>query len=52
MAMVLLVAGVGTNLSTLGPIAQVMGKRTALLYTASVIVLSAVLGLALNLADT
>lgn len=48
-AMVLLVAGVGTNLSTLGPVSRLMGKQTALLYSASVITLAVLLGLTLNL---
>ena len=30
--MILLVAGVGTNLSTLGPLARIMGARTAVVY--------------------
>ena len=34
--MILLVAGVGTNLSTLGPVARIMGARTAVVYAASV----------------
>jgi uncharacterized protein len=46
--MVLLVAGVGTNLSTLGPVARIMGVRTAIVYAASVVVLTAVLGYLLN----
>ncbi len=49
-AMVLLVAGVGTNISTLGPVSRVMGRRTAMLYAASVVLLTAMLGLSLNLA--
>ena len=48
-AMVLLVAGVGTNLSTLGPVARLMGKRTAVLYGASVVTLAGALGFSLNL---
>jgi uncharacterized membrane protein YraQ (UPF0718 family) len=47
-AMILLIAGVGTNVSTLGPVAQVMGRRTAVLYAASVVVLAAVCGAGLN----
>jgi len=47
-AMTLLVAGVGTNVSTLGPVARVMGRRTAVLYALSVVTLTAVLGLTLN----
>jgi len=46
--MILLVAGVGTNLSTLGPVARVMGLRTAIVYASSVIVLSGMLGFLLN----
>jgi uncharacterized protein len=46
--MVLLVAGVGTNLSTLGPVARVMGSRTAVVYAASVVVLTGLLGYLLN----
>ncbi len=47
-AMALLVAGVGTNLSTLGPVAHVMGRRTATLYATTVVVLAGLVGLALN----
>jgi uncharacterized membrane protein YraQ (UPF0718 family) len=47
-AMVLLVAGVGTNLSTLGPGAQVMGRRTAVLYATGVVTLTGLFGLLLN----
>jgi uncharacterized membrane protein YraQ (UPF0718 family) len=36
-AMTLLVAGVGTNVSTLGPVARVMGRGTAVLYAVSVV---------------
>ncbi len=46
--MILLVAGVGTNLSTLGPVTKVMGLRTAIAYAASVIVLTRVIGYILN----
>jgi uncharacterized membrane protein YraQ (UPF0718 family) len=46
--MILLVAGVGTNLSTLGPVARVMGLRTAVVYAASVVALSGILGYLLN----
>ncbi len=49
-AMAFLVADVGTNLSTLGPVGRVMGGRTAVLYGASVVVLTGMLGLGLNLA--
>jgi len=38
--MILLVAGVGTNLSALGPVARVMGLRTAVVYAASVVAMS------------
>jgi uncharacterized membrane protein YraQ (UPF0718 family) len=48
-AMVLLVAGVGTNFSTLGPVTRLMGRQTAMLYGTSVVVLAAALGFALNL---
>jgi uncharacterized membrane protein YraQ (UPF0718 family) len=48
-AVILLVAGVGTNLSTLGPVSQLMGRRTALLYGARVVILATLLGLTLNL---
>ncbi len=47
-AMALLVAGVGTNLSTLGPVARVMGRRTAVLYATNVVVLTGLVGLVLN----
>ena len=46
--MILLVTGVGTNLSTLGPVARAMGMRTAIVYASSVVVLSGVLGYLLN----
>jgi uncharacterized membrane protein YraQ (UPF0718 family) len=46
--MILLIAGVGTNVSTLGPVAQVMGRRTAVLYAGSVVALAAVCGAGLN----
>ncbi|HLW49024.1 MAG TPA: hypothetical protein VKW09_14825 [bacterium] len=46
--MILLVAGVGTNLSTLGPVARVMGLRTTVVYAASVVVLTGALGYLLN----
>lgn len=48
-AMALLVAGVGTNISTLGPIARNMGKRTVGVYALSVVILTGVVGLSLNL---
>jgi uncharacterized membrane protein YraQ (UPF0718 family) len=47
-AMILLVAGVGTNISTLGPVGQAMGRRTAVWYAASVVLLAAALGFILN----
>ena len=47
-AMTLLVAGVGTNISTLGPVARVMGRQTAVLYAVCVIGLTAVIGVTLN----
>lgn len=47
-AMILLVAGVGTNVSTLGPVGQVMGRRTAVWYAASVVLLAALFGFILN----
>ena len=46
--MTLLVAGVGTNISTLGPVARVMGRQTAVLYAICVVGLTAVVGLTLN----
>ncbi len=46
--MVLLVAGVGTNVSTLGPVARTMGARTAIIYGGSVVTLTAALGFLLN----
>ncbi len=46
--MILLVAGVGTNLSTLGPVARAMGARTAIVYAASVVALTGMLGYLLN----
>ena len=49
-AMILLIAGVGTNISTLGPVAHVMGRRTALVYATSVVILAALIGFSLNLA--
>jgi len=47
-AMTLLVAGVGTNISTLGPVARVMGRQTTVLYGVSVVVLTGLLGLTIN----
>jgi uncharacterized membrane protein YraQ (UPF0718 family) len=49
-AMILLVAGVGTNVSTLGPVSRLMGRQTAMLYGASVVILAALCGLTLNMA--
>jgi uncharacterized membrane protein YraQ (UPF0718 family) len=46
--MILLVAGVGTNVSTLGPVARVMGSKTAVVYAASVVLLTGTLGYLLN----
>jgi uncharacterized protein len=46
--MVLLVAGGGTNLSTLGPVARVMGPRTAIVYASSVVGLTGLIGYVLN----
>ncbi|OCX74392.1 hypothetical protein A6M23_06295 [Acidithiobacillus thiooxidans] len=42
--MILLIAGVGTNLATLGPIYREMGTRVAILYACCVMVLSLLLG--------
>jgi uncharacterized membrane protein YraQ (UPF0718 family) len=47
-AMILLVAGVGTNVSTLGPVGQVMGRRTAVWYAVSVVLLAGTFGFILN----
>jgi uncharacterized membrane protein YraQ (UPF0718 family) len=47
-AMILLVAGVGTNISTLGPVGRIMGRRTAVVYATSVVLLAGVFGFALN----
>jgi hypothetical protein len=41
--MILLVVGVGSNLSTLGPVRQVMGRRTAVWYAVSVVFLASCL---------
>jgi hypothetical protein len=43
-----LIAGVGTNVFTLGPVAGVMGPHTAVLYAGRVVVLGAVCGVGLN----
>jgi uncharacterized protein len=47
-AMILLVAGVGTTVSTLGPLGQVMGRRTAVWYAISVVLLAGSFGFILN----
>lgn len=47
-AVALLVAGVGTNISTLGPIARNMGRRTAVIYASSVVVFTGGVGAFLN----
>ncbi|GEM_PF-5893279 len=47
-AMLLLVAGVGTNVATLGPVGRRMGTRTALVYAGGVVFTSVLLALALN----
>jgi len=47
-AMILLVAGVGSNLSTLGPVTRTMGRRSALIYALGVLIVTGLLGLALN----
>lgn len=47
-AMILLVAGVGTNVSTLGPVGQVMGRRTAVWYAVGVVLLAGIFGFILN----
>jgi uncharacterized membrane protein YraQ (UPF0718 family) len=47
-AMILLIAGVGTNVSTLGPVGKVMGRPTAVWYAASVVLLAAIFGFILN----
>jgi uncharacterized membrane protein YraQ (UPF0718 family) len=48
-AIALLVTGVGTNLPTLGPISRTVGWHTAAVYAASVVTLTGMLGLGLNL---
>jgi uncharacterized membrane protein YraQ (UPF0718 family) len=47
-AMILLVAGGGANMSTLGPVGQVMGRHTAVWYASSVALLAAIFGFILN----
>ncbi|HKJ22689.1 MAG TPA: permease [Gammaproteobacteria bacterium] len=47
-AMILLVAGVGTNPSTLGPVAKEMGGAVAVIYAASVAVMTFALGMFWN----
>jgi uncharacterized membrane protein YraQ (UPF0718 family) len=47
-AMTLLVAGVGTNIATLGPVARVMGQQTAVLDAVRLVGLTAVIGVTLN----
>ncbi len=47
-AMTLLVVGVGTNISTLGPVARVMGRQTAVLDAVRLVGLAAVIGVTLN----
>lgn len=47
-AMILLVAGVGTNPSTLGPVAREMGGGVAIVYVGSVVIITFALGVAWN----
>lgn len=47
-AMLLLVAGVGTNVATLGPVGRRMGRRTAVVYAAGVVAVAVLLSLVLN----
>jgi uncharacterized membrane protein YraQ (UPF0718 family) len=47
-AMILLVARGGTNVSTLGPVGQVMRRRTAVWHAMSVVPLAAIFGFILN----
>lgn len=49
-AMLLLVAGVGTNVATLGPIGRLMGVRAAAVYASGVLASSLMLAFVLNLA--
>ena len=46
--MMMLVAGVSTYVSTLGPVGQVMGRRTAVWYAVSVVLLAGSCGFILN----
>jgi len=46
--MLLLVAGVGTNIATLGPVGRRMGTRTAVVYASGVVTISVLLALLLN----
>ncbi|HKJ08632.1 MAG TPA: permease, partial [Gammaproteobacteria bacterium] len=47
-AMLLLIAGVGTNVATLGPVGQQMGRRTAVAYAVGVVAVALVLAVGLN----
>ncbi|OBS10070.1 permease [Acidihalobacter prosperus] len=47
-AMLLLVAGVGTNIATLGPVCRLMGLRAAAVYAAGVLASSLALAAVLN----
>ena len=47
-AMLLLIAGVGTNVATLGPVGQQMGRRTAVAYAGGVVVVALLLAVCLN----
>lgn len=47
-AMLLLVAGVGTNVATLGPVGRLMGRRAAAVYAMGVLVTAVLLALAMN----
>ncbi|WP_287998549.1 permease, partial [Acidiphilium sp.] len=47
-AMILLVAGVGTSLATLGPINREMGRRVAFIYVSSILLLAFAFGLFWN----
>lgn len=46
--MILLVTGGGANMCTLGPVGQVMGRRTAVWYASNVALLTAIFGFILN----
>ncbi|AOV17647.1 hypothetical protein BJI67_11775 [Acidihalobacter aeolianus] len=50
-AMLLLVAGVGTNIATLGPVGRLMGRRAAVVYAAGVLASSLMLAGVLNFLD-